>query len=146
MNDKELLERAAKAAGIVIGVDARFIGSHDGVYFFNERREHPMCPRPNEAGNVLWNPLESDGDAFRLAVKLKINIVYQGQSRYGVSRRHLYDICCQFESADHASDIRHAIVRAAAALADGVTGEPIGGLPEDNYYKTQAAAALVEGE
>ncbi len=49
MTDKELLELAAKAAGIEI---KHWIGSE------------PHSPD--------WNPLKDDGDALRLAVKLKL--------------------------------------------------------------------------
>ncbi len=59
MTDKELLELAAKAAGI----------------------EYDFC-RPELGGcqirkpfvSGFWNPLTDDGDALRLAVKLKIDV------------------------------------------------------------------------
>jgi len=54
MTDRELLEAAAKAAGLkVYWKDGEFWGS------FTE---------------VLWNPLADDGDALRLAVKLGLAI------------------------------------------------------------------------
>lgn len=58
MTDRELLELAAKAAGISFFVDSRGRGMqmHGG-----------LMPAP-------WNPLTDDGDAMRLAVKLKIDI------------------------------------------------------------------------
>ena len=49
MTDKELLELAAKAAGV----------ESNGVYGW--------CV---EGSDVVWNPLTDDGDALRLAVKL----------------------------------------------------------------------------
>jgi len=75
MTDKEMLELAAKAAGIEIGAHARFIGDHPGLYFHNDARNHPMCRKPNTPGNVEWNPLTDDGDALRLAVKLGLAVV-----------------------------------------------------------------------
>ena len=58
MNDKELLELAAKAAGIV-GID--------GVY--------PIA-RDSSGECYFWNPLDiNTGDALRLAVKLRIGIL-----------------------------------------------------------------------
>ena len=51
MTDREMLELAAKAAGIF---DLRF--DNKGVAYRNV--------------HIEWNPLESDGDALRLAVKL----------------------------------------------------------------------------
>jgi hypothetical protein len=52
MTDKELLELAAKAAGITLG---EYWTPHLG-------RHHDHC----------WNPLTDDGDALRLAVQLNI--------------------------------------------------------------------------
>lgn len=63
MNDRELLELAAKAAGI----DGWFVEDDDwygtGIVYTDP-----------EDCNHTWNPLEDDGDALRLAVKLKINL------------------------------------------------------------------------
>jgi hypothetical protein len=57
MNDKELLELAAKAAKAeVIGYDER-----KGLWIKNKF--------------MTWNPLTDDADAFRLAVKLGINVL-----------------------------------------------------------------------
>lgn len=57
--DRELLELAAKACGLTLEWDAR------GAY---ERIE-------GISGNErVWNPLTDDGDALRLAVKLRLNI------------------------------------------------------------------------
>lgn len=57
-SDKELLELAAKAAGIEV--------------FFDSEGD---CYRVKESGNrQYWNPLSFDGDALRLAVKLGISI------------------------------------------------------------------------
>lgn len=56
MTDKELLELAAKAAGIIDGhwlSDCFWVGAYDGGY--------------------EWNPLTDDGDALRLAVKLGLH-------------------------------------------------------------------------
>lgn len=53
MNNKELLELAAKAAGI----DAK---PHGNTFYVDK----------GHLGLVEWNPLIDDGDALRLAVKL----------------------------------------------------------------------------
>lgn len=59
MTDRELLELAAKAAGYSDRLDFR-------------------SPTPvwtlNETGQIYWNPLSEDGDAFRLAVKLGLEV------------------------------------------------------------------------
>lgn len=85
MTDKELLELAAKAAGIAPG--------EDGVYL-----------RDN---GWVWAPLDADGDAFRLAVKLGI---FAGPSDF-----FLYWSVEQF-GADLYAATRRAIVRAAAEI------------------------------
>lgn len=54
MNDRDLMDLAAKAAGM--------------VFLTNGQTYHP------EEGNIDWNPLADDGDALRLAVKLRMHI------------------------------------------------------------------------
>lgn len=60
--DKELLELAAKAAGIDGSVDDEF---GCGMWLRGKR---------NPDNSRYWSPLTDDGDAFRLAVKLRIAI------------------------------------------------------------------------
>jgi hypothetical protein len=66
MNDRELLELAANAAGI----EGEFV--RDDAYV--KERWHFMRPYNNQ--NMMtayeWNPLTDDGDALRLAVKLQL--------------------------------------------------------------------------
>lgn len=68
MNDKrELLELAAKAAGI----NLHFVNGNP-----KEVTEHWPCD-PTEGPQERewdWNPLEDDGDALRLAVKLGLRV------------------------------------------------------------------------
>ena len=61
MNDKELLELAAKAAGIEL-------------FSWSEIANGYKTDTPME----YWNPLTDDGDALRLAVKLRIEISFPG--------------------------------------------------------------------
>lgn len=98
MNDRELLERAAKAAGIELK------WHDDGTAFANNRA-------PGYWG--VWNPLTDNGDALRLAVKLGL--------------LHTYHMDCVAAMVDFdATDpdpypyaaTRRAIVRAAAALGE----------------------------
>lgn len=60
-NDRELIELAAKAYGINVKgwINSKLIG-------FDTNTEQPV--------NGDWNPLESDGDAFRLACNLRMSI------------------------------------------------------------------------
>ena len=67
MSDREMLEFAAKAAGI----DAHWGDGWQSHMMFR------ALPRPNSplVANVEWNPLTDDGDALRLAVKLRIDLL-----------------------------------------------------------------------
>ncbi len=63
MSDRELLELAAKAAGLAIYWQRQAERDEDGqgdsgLWIVN--------------GSTCWNPLRDDGDALRLAVKLKL--------------------------------------------------------------------------
>jgi len=99
--DRELLETAAKAAtlGTPIAYD-----KHAGVCF--------------EWGDGFWNPLTDDGDALRLAVRLRMNVETWIHSDSEWAR-----VSCQEALVDepHGNDpgraTRRAIVRAAAVMA-----------------------------
>ena len=99
--DRELLEMAAKAARYQYAKHGGYIVV-DGI-----------------PGN--WNPLTDDGDALRLAVKLKLK-VYQGDLVAIVHPRmsHAY-IAEEYErNGDHYAATRRAIVRAAAEIGKGM--------------------------
>lgn len=105
-SDRELLELAAKAAGI------------ETVYW-NDGQE----PFSSGLGfilpsNRLWNPLTDDGDALRLAVKLSLHIEWRFDGRVAVSPRdEVADIyCMESTREDKQAAARRAIVRAAAEL------------------------------
>jgi len=66
MNDRELLELAAKAAGLEL--DTKYGAFHDG-----SGRWWLSVKVGNEWHQ--WNPLTDDGDALRLAVKLELSIL-----------------------------------------------------------------------
>ena len=102
---RELLELAAKAAGIVLPET----GYDQDMGFYIERQK---------GGWNWWNPLNDDGDALRLAVKLRMSIKITEEGR--VTRN-----CCiandEFELSLHNDDdfgvaTRRAIVRAAAEI------------------------------
>ena len=63
MNDRELLEFAAKAAGIHIEMwtPSKQVGEHAPMALVGK----DLMP---------WNPLTDDGDALRLAVKLGLSV------------------------------------------------------------------------
>jgi len=109
MNDRELLELAAKAAGI------------EGFRYVNNE--------PIQGGyrtglwsdlyEDCWDPLTDDGDALRLAVKLKIQITPETYQDYEVTAyRGGYceatEIATMGYSIEEAT--RRAITRAAAVF------------------------------
>lgn len=95
--DRELLERAAKAAGIAVdwrkGVDC-------------------LC-YSGSPYNEAWNPLEDDGDALRLAVALDFRV----SPGLAVTKSHgSFGEGSTAKAADPDAATRRAIVRAAAAM------------------------------
>jgi len=68
MTDKELIELAAKGAGYPIsdGYSELMGGKLWWVYL-----QGSGDPPNDSAWYEIWNPLEDDGDALRLAVKIK---------------------------------------------------------------------------
>ena len=105
MSDRELLELAAKAAGMPTHTDGV------GVVMAH----HPS-----------WNPLTDDGDALRLAVKLGLDL-----DLHGCNSTHPY--ACAFDcnrniseeeqpdNGDPCAATRRAIVRAAAEIGRNKT-------------------------
>jgi hypothetical protein len=88
MTDRELLELAAKAAGLL----EMAVGDKDIQRYL-----------------LRWNPLTDDGDALRLAVKLDLTVMI-GAVR-DVSGQLSLD-----KSEDDLEATRRAIVRAAAEI------------------------------
>lgn len=105
MNDQELLELAAKAAGI------EYTG--DGYARATLSVEH------GHYENYPWNPLTDDGDALRLAVKLEMN-VYSGYRKMIAELLSDGDEpnihCSEAIGSDPCDATRLAIVRAAAEI------------------------------
>lgn len=95
MTDRELLELAAKAAGIEIW----WTDNYGGV-FLRQRG----CP-------VIWNPITNDADALRLAVKTGLAV--------SICAGYTAILDCKTRE-EHGDDplaaTRRAIVRAAAEI------------------------------
>ena len=98
MNDKELLELAAKAAG------------KDHVpHKSNGNEWRPMFS--------AWNPLTDDGDALRLAVKLGMQMyIWQPNDGIGAHYTEMNRYTKEKHNDDPYSATRRAIVRAAAEI------------------------------
>ncbi len=113
MEDRDLLELAAKAAGIKVhGLADKYVAQHS-------YGPHGLCIENDKGGDSLWNPLEDDGDALRLAVKLNLSMdLFDGIIMVvGISNSD--DCPEQVEEAaqlDPYAATRRAIVRAAAAM------------------------------
>lgn len=106
MDDRTLLERAAKAAGVA------------PILCYETRRN---CLRIGSRGKyVLWRPLTDDGDALRLAVKrgLSLHVFHSGPIFVGQSMTSCLDLEIEEDGkSDPYAATRRAIVKAAAALA-----------------------------
>lgn len=100
--DRELLELAAKAAGIEVTAVVA-----DGI--------------PHRFSGGYWNPLTDDGDALRLAVKLKLEIDI-GESCALVWRRKYEGVFEQHikKKFDIYAATRRAIVHAAATIGESM--------------------------
>jgi hypothetical protein len=110
MIDRKLLELAAKAAGF------KEINYQYGVAL--ELRHGFTEAIWN--GESYWNPLENDGDALRLAVKLQMKI-YPGEAypwdKASATYSHKYGASVdEDENPDQCAATRRAIVRAAAEI------------------------------
>ena len=116
MTDQELLELAAKAAGLDYIKDCVWI--ENGFYSPLNRHER-----------IAWNPLKDDGDAFRLMLDLGLRFEYFSLDPFEVSGQPVCVITwatggernrlCQTltETGDEAhAVVRRAIVKAAAKI------------------------------
>lgn len=110
--DRELLEMAAKAAGLRLTWDYRAVSCGDNQYY---REAYPkLIGRMAE-----WNPLLLDGDAFRLMCRLRLAVDVDDSS--GMVSAVIEDgiVSCTEPAKNHDdidSAIRRAIVRAAAEI------------------------------
>lgn len=105
MNDRTLLELAARAAGIDPAL-AEPINFSTGVEYY-------------------WNPLTDDGDALRLAVKLRLDITfYNGFQEVAAepSNGDGMNPCQEVFTEDPYAATRRAITRAAAEIGKSMGG------------------------
>jgi hypothetical protein len=105
LNDQELLEQAAKAAQLTI------LGSAPG---------HPgldVCDEYRNDARRWWSPLTDDGDAFRLAVRLGLDL------RLAQFLPEAFDLVPGAASVqvDAFEKARRAIVSAAAEIGKNMT-------------------------
>ena len=118
MTDRELLELAAKAAGIEWTKAATEKGAELEPVFGLWLTLHG---EPYEGQRRRWNPLTDDGDALRLAVNLGLVIEIGYAARGFLVVRTNTDNWKEFREAwgnDPYAATRRAIVRAAAAIGE----------------------------
>lgn len=102
--DKELLELAAKAAGVEgEWVENSLLDDYyklptTGILMWSDGRRH------------IWNPITSSGDALRLAVKLRLLW----------DEMELFDLYFDSNANDSYTATRRAIVRAAAEIGKNI--------------------------
>lgn len=107
--DRELLELAAKAAGI----SGQWSDYHQGICY-------------SVKGSLdmrVWRPLDDDGDALRLAVRMQLRVFPQDKCCYvEVCPESLLGVSGVSELEMHGHDphaaTRRAIVRAAASIGE----------------------------
>lgn len=113
MTDRELLELAAKAAGLP---ELRGAGSQHHCYYVLD--EQP----------TKWNPLTDDGDALRLVVSLSLELQWRFDGRlvafnlvgpFNLDKKRFFAI--ESSREDRQANTRRAIVRAAAEIGKGMT-------------------------
>jgi hypothetical protein len=113
MTDRELLELAAKAGGLV----GTYVEYYDGGYYYSGNTEG-IRYQTADGNSHVWNPLTDDGDALRLAVKLRLDICRPESAHEFVCVwvDHLGDFIEEPHGTDPYAATRRAIVRAAAEI------------------------------
>jgi hypothetical protein len=116
--DRELLELAARAAGIAINpVEIK------NVEFAGDDRFIGYSTDPYQWQRGWFNPLTDDGDALRLAVKLKLEISVGMSLASELRCRAIFDEnigASEPAGNDHFAATRRAIVSAAAAIGESI--------------------------
>ena len=115
--DRELLELAAKAAGISID-KSEANGGGVGNNGFSITGDAML----DWHNNIRWNPLIYDGDALRLAAVLRLHILHNDPGKpvlcvFAVlNKLGLYGVAEFHDEAQRTEATRRAIVRAAAEI------------------------------
>jgi hypothetical protein len=103
MDDRELLELAAKAAGLKVYAPSGL----GGLVLYGQLER--------------WNPLSDDGDALRLAVRLRLSMHVDGSLTEAVNGSD--HVATETHLGDPYAATRRAIVRAAAEIGRNMTAE-----------------------
>jgi len=114
MTDREMLELAARAAGLSFkwrDGDPKWGPEHVGpAAWINE------CWQ-------AWNPLTDDGDALRLSVRLRMDVQHFEGLEMCEACKHPYQACGEDYGCDPDAATRRAITRAAAEIGKSMEGK-----------------------
>lgn len=108
MNDRTLLELAARAAGYKLS------WSYDNHCCWINEMRHDF--------DVTWNPRDDDGDALRLAVKLRLDISVEREIQVSWWQGESLETVTWPLGDDPCAAARYAIVRAAAEIGKSMGG------------------------
>jgi len=114
MTDREMLELAAKAAGLQL-CGYSWIGENEGDDECETFEAAFVKHNPEQELATMWNPLTDDGDALRLAVKLELEVSL-GQFGTIIYPRHGKVEEIGEDGCDEMALCRRAITRAAAEI------------------------------
>lgn len=109
MTDRELLELAAKAAGINYDW---LPGCGDALHLTNL-----------DATRIYWNPLKDDADAFRLSTFLRLTVYHDELAVIVKHKRYSWEWMGEMvneDNGDRNEAARRVIVRAAAAIGQSL--------------------------
>lgn len=118
MNDRELLDLAARANN-----SPNIKLKNFGAWFDDERERY-------------WNPLVNDGDAARLAVKLRIDTCLNRGAAEAIwidedrSETHSIEVAC--DEAFEGWPAKYAAFRRAVVLAAAEIGKAMPHMPDSN--------------
>lgn len=121
---RELLEKAAKAAG---ALRFEYVEQFDDYY--NDMAGHPtsglrILDAVDGLGHFpfdrIWNPLTDDGDALRLAVRLRMDVFFQSDHDGFFTSVEGRCFAYEHHGSDPYAATRLAIVRAAAAIGEAM--------------------------
>lgn len=106
--NRELLELAAKAAGYeIVCIASKHIAQ--GVF------DDDLLIRNEQGGDSVWNPRRDDGDALRLAVKLRMSVDVREAAVCVITQSETV-ILEHAVGEELVAATRLAILRAAAAI------------------------------
>ena len=111
MTDRELLELAAKAAGLELGT---WNETHRSIYY-------PFHASTLTDGHY-WNPIDEDSDALRLAVKFAMYVALDNAAREVIACAAEGNVVKEWCGDDPYAATRRAIVRAAAEIGRQMGG------------------------